>query len=115
MLQQKVILQRKAAVLIIQLGKEVVEADGGKGIVIGSVLPRRLEFTAHSRHYLQHTKEMLLPFRTLSKENAFLRLFFLLAFIRNLHSVITISLAYYCIALLAICIVFLSHTTDEKL
>lgn len=98
-LQQKVILQRKAAVLIIQLRKEVVEADGGEGIVIGSVLPRRSEFTAHSRHYLQHTKEMLLPFQTVSKDNAFLRLifFFLLAFISNLHGVITISLAYHCI------------------
>lgn len=62
---------------------------------------------------------MLLPFRTLSEDNAFLRLIvFLLALISNLHSVIIILFVYYCIfllVLLAICIVFLSHTTDEKL
>lgn len=62
---------------------------------------------------------MLLPFGTLSEDNAFLRLIvFLLALISNLHSVITILLVYYCIfllVLLTICIVFLSHTTDEKL
>lgn len=62
---------------------------------------------------------MLLPFRTLSEDNAFLRLIiFLLALISNLRSVITILLAYYCIVLLVLLatyIVFLSHTTDEKL
>lgn len=60
---------------------------------------------------------MLLPFRTLSEDNAFLRLIvFLFAFISNLHSVITILLAYYCIVLLVLLatyVVFLSHTTEN--
>lgn len=62
---------------------------------------------------------MLLPFRTLSEDNAFHRLIiFLLALISNLRSVITILLAYYCIVLLVLLatyIVFLSHTTDKKI
>lgn len=39
-LQQKVVLQGKAAVLIVQLRQEVVEADGGERDIIGGVLPR---------------------------------------------------------------------------
>lgn len=39
-LQQEIILQRKAAVLVIQLGEQVMEADGGERDVVGSMLPR---------------------------------------------------------------------------
>lgn len=39
-LQQEVIFQREAAVLIVQLRQEVVEKDGGERNVVGSVLPR---------------------------------------------------------------------------
>lgn len=38
-LQQEVVLQGKAAVLIVQLRQQVVETDGGERNVIGSVLP----------------------------------------------------------------------------
>lgn len=38
-LQQEIILQRKAAVLVVQLWEEVMEADGRKRDIIGSVLP----------------------------------------------------------------------------
>lgn len=91
MLQQKVVLQRKAAVLIVQLREEVMETDGGKGVIIGRVLPRRPGFTMRSRHDPTHTKEMLLSVRRLSKDNAFLSFIFSfqvdIVFISNLHSI----------------------------
>lgn len=39
-LQQEVVLQGEAAVLIVQLRQEVVKTDGGERNVIGGVLPR---------------------------------------------------------------------------
>lgn len=39
-LQQEIILQGKAAVLVVQLREEVVEADGGERNIVGRVLPR---------------------------------------------------------------------------
>lgn len=39
-LQQKVVLQREAAVLVVQLRQEVVEKDGGERDIVGGVLPR---------------------------------------------------------------------------
>lgn len=58
MLQQKIILQGKSTVLIIQLRQKVMKTDGGKRNIIGSVLPRRFKFyTFHLDTTLKkHTK-----------------------------------------------------------
>lgn len=68
MLQQEIILQRKATVLIIQLWQEVMKSDGGKGNIIGGMLPGRFKiYTFHLDTTLNRQNKHCFPYWNYSK------------------------------------------------
>lgn len=104
MLQQKIILQRKATILIIQLWQEVMKTDGGKWNVISSMLPGRFKCI----HFILDS--------TLNRQNK--HCFPSENYLRNQISSMLLGFFFLLLRLMllstAVCTLFLFHTISMK-